>query len=74
MELQVIISLVTVIGAGISVYVGVRVALAEIRRDLRALETADAQLERTVAREFSDIRDRVQRLEDTYFRGTREHN
>lgn len=67
MQMQIIISLITILGAGVSVYVGVRVALAEIRRDIRSLESADAALQRAIERDVSEMRARIERLESGYF-------
>jgi hypothetical protein len=57
-EVQVIISLGTVICSGISVYVGVKVALAEIRRDIVAQQDRLEEHGR-----------RLDRLEAGYFKG-----
>lgn len=56
MELQLILALVTVIGSGVGVYVGVRVALAEIKGDIRRLDSANEQASR-----------RLDRLEGAHF-------
>ena len=63
-ELQILLSSITVIGAGISVFVGIRVGLAELRRDLRALEK---DLQEVKDRELTDVRSRITRLEGKYF-------
>ncbi len=57
-EIQLGLSVLTIIGAGIAVYVGVKVALAELRRDLAA------QKDRITA-----ISERITRLENPYFEG-----
>jgi hypothetical protein len=57
MEVQVIISLGTVICSGISVYVGVKVALAEIRRDIVAQQ-----------KQLDQHDERLNRLEAGYFK------
>ena len=46
----------SVIGSAIAAYVGVRVAIAEMRRDIAALKETD-----------EEIGDRVRRLEQPYF-------
>jgi hypothetical protein len=51
-EIQVVISLLTVLGAGISVYVGVRVALAEIKTIQKQHED-----------ELKDLAERIKYLE-----------
>jgi len=71
MEIQIIISLITIIGSGVGVYVGVRVALAEIRKDIKALENKDADIARLMERDFQDLRGRVSRLEEQYFNKAR---
>ena len=71
MQVQVIISLLTMLGAGISVYVGVRVALAEIRRDIRAIEEAIVANQRLSERDQSRIEQSIKRLEDVVFRSTK---
>jgi hypothetical protein len=58
MEVQVIISLGTVICSGISVYVGVKVALAEIRRDISFQQ-----------KQIDEYGERINRLEAGYFKG-----
>lgn len=54
--IQLGLSVLTIIGAGVAVYVGVKVALAELRRDL------SAQKDRITA-----VDSRVTRLENPYF-------
>lgn len=56
-ELQFAIALVTILGSGASVYVGVKVALAEIRTGLGSLEK---RVERAESR--------LDRLEEKYFK------
>lgn len=56
MDIQIVISAITVIGAGISAYVGVKVALAEVRVEQKA------QGER-----IKDVETDVRRLEDALF-------
>jgi hypothetical protein len=56
-EIQLVIALITVAGSGISVYVGVKVALAEIRTMQGALE-----------RRLGKVEDRLDRLEEKYFK------
>ncbi len=60
---QIIVSVITIIGAGIAAYVGVRVAIAEIRGDIKlhdkALEKHDERFDR--------FEDRVKRLEQPFF-------
>ena len=67
MQTQLFLQLITILGAGISVYVGVRVALAEIRRDIRALENSLALYQRTTDTKHDDVVDRIKRLEAGYF-------
>jgi hypothetical protein len=55
-QVQVLISVLTIAGSGLSVYVGVRVAIAEMRRDIRS---HDKQLD--------EVRERIERLEKPYF-------
>lgn len=57
MELNLLIALSGIVGAGISSYVGVRVAMAEMRGDLKRHEGA-----------ITDLKDRVHRLERPYFK------
>lgn len=56
-ELQLLLSAITVIGAGISSYLGVRIALAELRKDVASLKETDIEhgkrLERLEAPFFS---------------------
>jgi hypothetical protein len=59
-ELHLMISFATVLGAGLSVYVGVRVALAEIRRDIAM-----------ICKDLERMDDRLNRLEDNYIRKER---
>jgi hypothetical protein len=47
---------VSIVGAGLSAYIGVRVALAEMKRDIANLKDADR-----------GIVERVERLEQPYF-------
>ncbi len=61
MEIQLVISVITVIGSGISVYVGVRVAIAEIKGDIRRLDEAR-----------EDVSRRLDRLEGAHF-NSRDH-
>jgi hypothetical protein len=56
MDYQLLVPLITVLGAGLASYVGVKVALAEMRIKIEALE--DTQ---------SDLKSRVVRLESGYF-------
>ena len=56
-ELQLIISFITILGAGVSVYVGVRVALAEIKTQQKAHD-----------KDIAELNKRVSRLEDAYFK------
>lgn len=55
-QLQLIIGALTMLGAAITGYVGIKVALAEVRKDIRGLGESCARLER-----------RIDRLEDPYF-------
>lgn len=64
-EFQSLLSILTVMGAGVSVYIGIRVGLAELRRDLRALEK---DLEELKNRELGEARARLARLEERYFK------
>lgn len=52
LEIQVLISFLTILGAGISVYVGVRVALAEIKTVQKQHES-----------ELMDLAERIKYLE-----------
>lgn len=52
MEINFLISLAGVLGAGVSAYVGVRVALAEVKGDLRRHED-----------KFEAVEERIGRLE-----------
>lgn len=61
MELQVAVALTGILGAGLSSYIGVRVALAEIRKDLEAQKERIGQNEK-----------RLDRLEASYFDRNRE--
>lgn len=56
MELNLLISLAGILGAGLSSYVGVRVAMAEMRGDLKRHEGS-----------ITDLKSRVDRLEKPYF-------
>ena len=56
MELNLLISLAGILGAGVSSYVGVRVALAEIRGELKRLD-----------KDVTDLETAVSRLEKPYF-------
>ncbi|MDQ3802509.1 MAG: hypothetical protein M3416_01440 [Acidobacteriota bacterium] len=55
-ETQLLLSIVTVAGAGVSVYVGVRVALAEVKRDIANLN-----------KDCEESTQRIVRLENIYF-------
>lgn len=46
----------SIVGSTLAAYVGVRVAIAEMRRDIASLKEADAKVD-----------DRVKRLEQPYF-------
>jgi hypothetical protein len=50
MDAQFLISAITVIGAGVSTYVGVRVALAEVRKDIAYLQKDVERLYREMDR------------------------
>ncbi len=67
-ELQIMISVITVFGSGISVYVGVRVALAEVKRDVSFLKEKDKEIVGRIDREGDESNRRIRRLEDVYFR------
>ena len=56
MELNLLISLAGILGAGLSSYVGVRVALAELRGEVKRLN-----------KEIMDLESRADRLEKPYF-------
>lgn len=56
-EVQLVFALITVLGSGASVYVGVRVALAEIRTMQKSLE-----------RRVDKVEERLDRLEERYFK------
>lgn len=56
MEINVLIALAGMMGSGFSAYVGVRVALAEVKGDVRRLQEDVAHVE-----------ERVERLEKPYF-------
>jgi hypothetical protein len=56
MELNLLIALAGIFGSGLSAYVGVRVALAELRGDIRRLDKSVVKLE-----------ERASRLEQPYF-------
>ena len=55
-EAQLIIAVLTMIGSGVMCYIGVRVALAEIRGDVKRHDE-----------QISDMSDRIVRLENEYF-------
>jgi len=55
-EVNVLISLAGMIGAGFSAYVGVRVGLAEVRGDIKRLD-----------KNVDDLDGRTRRLEAPYF-------
>lgn len=57
MEVTVLINMAGIMGAGISAFVGVKVALAQVQRDVRNLEKSQEKAER-----------RLDRLEERYFR------
>ena len=63
-ELQLVISFITILGAGVSVYVGVRVALAEIRMQQKNHDREIAEIKNTDIRE---VKERLARLESIYF-------
>ena len=56
MELNLLISLAGILGAGLSSYVGVKVALAELRGEVKRLN-----------KEIMDLESRADRLEKPYF-------
>jgi hypothetical protein len=56
-EIQLLVSLLTITGSGISVYVGVKVAIAEIRGDITRHEM-----------QINSLQSRVDRLEKPYFK------
>jgi hypothetical protein len=56
-EINVLISLASMIGAGFSAYVGVRVGLAEVRGDIKRLD-----------KDVEDLDGRTRRLEEPYFK------
>lgn len=55
-QLQLLIGVFTMIGAAITGYVGIKVALAEVRKDIKNLNQACEKLEK-----------RLDRLENPYF-------
>lgn len=55
-QLQLLIGAFTIIGAAITGYVGIKVALAEVRKDIKSLNELCEKLDR-----------RVDRLESPYF-------
>ena len=67
MNPQLIISIITIVGSGISVYIGMRVALAEIKKDIENLRNKDAEIMHLVEKDLQDMRSRVNRLEDQHF-------
>lgn len=67
MNPQLIISLITIVGSGISVYIGMRVALAEIRKDIETLKNKDSEIQHLVEKDLQDLRNRINRLEDQHF-------
>lgn len=67
MEYQTLISLVSMLGAGFASYVGVRVALAEVKRDIAAIEKAAEERKLTMAETIMELKSRVTRLETSYF-------
>lgn len=67
MNPQLIISLITIVGSGISVYIGMRVALAEIRKDIETLKSKDVEIMHLMEKDFQDLRNRINRLEDQHF-------
>jgi len=56
MEITVLINMAGIMGAGISAFIGVKVALAQVQRDVRNLEKSQEKAER-----------RLDRLEQRYF-------
>lgn len=69
MDAQVLFSVVTIFGSGVAAYVGVRVALAEMRKDIEYLYKGDVDIINRVDREGKEIRIRLDRLEKPFFRG-----
>jgi len=57
MELNLLISLAGILGAGFSSYMGVKVALAEVRGDIKRLD-----------KDMRDLEARATRLERPYFK------
>lgn len=57
MSIHLALAALTIMGAGISAYVGVRVALAQVQRDISSLQREDEKILR-----------RIDRLEDRYFK------
>jgi len=62
-ELQLIIAIVTVLGSGVSVYVGVKVALAEMRGDLKRHD----ELFELQGQKIDEATSRIVRLENQFF-------
>lgn len=56
-QLQVLIGALTMIGAAITGYVGIKVALAEVRKDIKTLNWLVEKLD-----------ERIDRLESPYFK------
>lgn len=59
-QLQLIIGVFTILGAAVTGYVGIKVALAEVRKDIKNLNEACDKLEK-----------RLDRLENPYFTSRR---
>lgn len=61
MEITVLINMAGIMGAGVSAFVGVKVALAQVQRDVRNLEKSQEKAEK-----------RLDRLEQRYFQSRSE--
>lgn len=63
-ELQLLIGMLVILGSGIASWVGVKVALAELKGEQRSLAKENAQLREDLDKACS----RINRLEDKYFK------
>lgn len=66
-ELQLLFTFFTIIGAGVSAYVGVKVAITEMRTTLKALDQRQSNDKLVFEQRQDRLEERIDRLESPFF-------
>lgn len=73
-KLQVLMAAVTILGSGFSAYMGMRVAITEMRKDIQYLREKNTDLRVMLEQHMNDMKARILRLEEMVFMNARDRH